>query len=171
VTGATGPAISSAYTSFVAARTTSTGAIANTETVIVSYTILANSLAAGDSFLLKGIYTRAGTNATQATLRVRVGTTTLTGNIAATLTMPFAATAVPGYVEMIVTCRTTGAGGTIGGGGFNLHNVTSGVNVSDLAGTVAVNTTVQNLIELTIISGNASNSYNFSFAVIEFMQI
>jgi hypothetical protein len=154
----------------VAQRVTATGAIANTETQVVAYSIPANSLAAGDTFRIRAFYTRAGTNASQATCRVRVGTTTLTGNIAGTLTMPFAATAQPGVIEALVTVRTVGAAGTVGAGMNNQHNIAAGVNVSDTA-PVAVDTTATKLIELTIISNQASNSYTFSYATIEKLNV
>lgn len=148
----------------VAVRTTATSAIANTETQVISYSIPANTYAAGDVWLIRAYYTRAGTNAATATARVRIGTTTLTGTIAATASIPGAATAVAGVIDAMVTIRTTGSGGTMYGSIFNLHSATSPV-VANTAQT-SINTTASNLIELTLVSGNANNNYTFQQAVI-----
>lgn len=144
----------------------STVAIANTETVVISYTCRAGELRAGTSFLFTAYCTQAGTNAATPTIRVRVGTTTLTGNIAATLTGVAGSSAVTSRIEALVTCRTSGAGGTIIGG---IQQAKSGVLplANAQTGTVAVDTTAQNmLVELTFISGQAANTYTFREAVV-----
>lgn len=145
-------------------RTSNVG-IANTETVVLSYTATADELRAGTTFRFKAFCTQTGTNVATPTIRVRVGTTTLTGNIAATLTGVTGATADPSIIEGLVTVRTGGAGGTVIGGLAQTKNgVLAAVNM--LTATVAVDTTVANLIELTLISGNAANTYNVQVAEI-----
>lgn len=145
-------------------------AIANTETVIISYTCAANELAAGTTFRFKAFFSKAGTNASSAVIRIRVGTTTLIGNIAATLTPPANALAVPGEIEGLVTVVSAGAGGTIRGSlkqQVHLAAVTVQPAIAVTAA-VAVDTTVANmLIELTFISGNGSNTYTFENVTLE----
>jgi hypothetical protein len=149
-----------------AVRTSNSGAIANTETQVLGYTIPAGSTAAGDTYRITAYYTRAGANAATPTFRIRIGTNTLTGNIAATLTGTAAGTANNGVVEGIATIYTTGAAGTVGGGMWNLHNADTSPHVASTA-TVAVDTTASKIIELTCISGQAANSYTFTYVTIE----
>jgi hypothetical protein len=145
-------------------------AIANTETVVISYTCAANELAVGTTFRFKAFATRAGTTSASPVIRIRVGTTTLSGNIAATLTPPTNGLAVGNVIEGLVTVITAGAGGTVRGSLINqvhLAAVTIQPAVSSTAA-VAVNTTSANmLIELTFISGNAGNTYTFQNATLE----
>lgn len=145
-------------------------AIANTETVVLSYTCAANELAVGTTFLFKAYFTKAGTNSSSAVIRIRVGATTLIGNIAATLTPPANATTAPGVIEGLVTVVTAGSGGTIRGSleqRLHLGAVTLTPAIASTAA-VAVNTTTANiLIELTFISGQSSNTYTFENVTLE----
>jgi hypothetical protein len=144
-------------------------AIANTETVVVARTFAANELAAGQVYKFEAWFTKAGTNASSAVIRIRIGTTTLTGNIAATLTPPTNALAVPGKIEGIVRIVSDGAGGTARGSLMqmvHLAAVTITAAINPATGTVAVDTTAANQkVELTFISGNAANTYTFRNAV------
>lgn len=148
-----------------AAARVSTVAIANTETVVVAYACKVSELAAGTTFLITAYATQAGTNAATPTIRVRVGSTTLTGNIAATLTGVVGTSAVPCRIDGLVTVRTAGAAGSVIGG---LLQTKSGVAaaVNAQTGTVAVDTTALILVELTFISGQAANTYTFQEASI-----
>jgi hypothetical protein len=150
---------------------TSTAAIANTETVVISYTCAANEIAAGTTFRFTAFCSQAGTNAATPTIRIRVGTTTLIGNIAATVTGVVGGVAVPSHITGLVTCRTAGAGGTIIGSVSQLKHAAAGAQsnaVGTQTGTVAVDTTAANvLVELTFISGNAANTYTFQEAMVE----
>lgn len=145
-------------------------AIANTETVVVSKTFAATELVAGMTFMFKAYATRSGTTSASPVIRIRIGTTTLTGNIAATVTPPANTLADPNEIEGMVTIRSAGSGGTaLGSLKHTVHlaavTITEALGVS--TGTVAVNTTSANQkIELTFISGNASNTYTFRNAAI-----
>ena len=152
-------------TGTVAVLTANTGAIANTETQVLGYTIPANSTVAGDTYAITAYYSRAGTTSASPVFRVRVGTTSLSGNIAATLTPTAFATANNGTVTALVTIRTTGASGTVGGGLTDAHSGTTPTASTTTA--VAVDTTANKIIELTAISGNAGNSYTFTYATIQ----
>lgn len=144
-------------------------AIANTETVVLAKVFAANELAAGQVYRFEAWFTKAGTNASSAVIRIRIGTTTLTGNIAATLTPPTNALAVPGKIEGWLQIVADGAGGTARGNlqqFVHLAAVTVTSAVGPATGTVAVNTTTANQrVELTFISGNAANTYTFRGAV------
>lgn len=145
-------------------------AIANTETVVVAKTFAAAELTAGMTFMFKAYATRAGTTSASPIIRIRIGTTTLTGNIAATLTPPVNTLAVGNSIEGMVTIRSAGAGGTaLGSLMHTVHlaavTITESLGVS--TATVAVDTTAANQkVELTFISGNAANTYTWRNAVI-----
>jgi hypothetical protein len=130
----------------------------------LSYTAPANSIAVGDVFRFTGYATRVGTVSTSGILRIRIGTTTLTGAITSTLSAssPNAGTYL--YTTFI-TCRTTGTSGTVGGAASSLMTTSS--QAQNITSAVTVNTTVQNLVEVTFISGSASNTYTFEHAILE----
>lgn len=140
-------------------------AIANTETVVVSKNCAANELVAGTTYKFTAYATKAGTTSASPIIRIRIGTTTLTGNIAATLTPPVDTLAVPISIDGIVTIRTDGAGGTALGSlqrAVHLAAVTITPAINPSTATVAVDTTAANQkIELTFISGNAANTFTF----------
>jgi len=140
-------------------------AIANTETVVVSYIAAVGELAVGSTFAIEAYCIQAGTNAATPTIRIRIGNTTLTGNIAASLTGSVGTTAVPSFFRGLITIRSIGAGGTAIGSLFGDKQAIAPI-ISPTAATVAVNTTTQQRIELTFISGQASNTYTFKNAVI-----
>lgn len=145
------------------ARTTA-AAIANTETVIISYTCAANELAAGMTFHFKAWFSQAGANAATPTLRIRIGTTTLTGNIAATLTGTAGNAGTLGSIEGMFTVRTDGAGGTAIGG-LRWFKGGQATIVATPTATVAVDTTAANQkVELTFISGSGTNTYTWTIA-------
>jgi hypothetical protein len=150
---------------YVASVLTNTVAIANTETVIVSYSATANELALGTTFNFEAFTTQAGNNAAAPIVRIRVGPTTLTGNIAATLTgSPGSGATVSSTYRGSVTIRTAGAG-TVNGSIMGIRQGVAAIVTPTLV-PVAVDTTVANLIELTFISGNAANTYSFRNAYI-----
>jgi len=144
-------------------------AIANTETIVTARVFAANELVAGQVYKFEAWFTKAGTNAASAVIRIRIGTTTLTGTIMGTLTPPSNALAVPGKIEGLLRIVTDGAGGTARGElSQQVHlaavTITSAINPSTATG--AVNTTTANQrVELTFISGHASNTYTFRNAV------
>jgi hypothetical protein len=140
-------------------------AIAASETVVVAYSAIANELVAGTTFEFVAYYTQSGTNAATPTVRIRVGGTTLIGNIASTLTGPVGGTGTQGVIRGTATIRTAGAGGTVIG---NLEFAKNAVSTiySGTTGTVAVDTTAAMRVELTVASGNGSNTYTFNNATV-----
>jgi hypothetical protein len=109
------------------------------------------------------------------TFRIRIGTTTLTGNIATSVapTATASVTAQPFSFEAIVTVRTITASGTIIGECIaHDDSVTTGLftqlnALSTTTATVAVDSTVTNLLQLTFQSGTAGSSCTFHVAEIE----
>lgn len=159
----------------IASIVTASAAVADTETKIVSATLAANSVVAGATYLI----TAAGVGTTSTspgsgTFRVRLGPTTLTGNIGTSIAVPFVAsiTAQPFYLMATVTVRTAGASGTlIGEMKVSGTHITTGLttslnNISSTVATVAVDTTAANLLELTFVSGAATASCTFHVAQI-----
>lgn len=167
----TGPG-SAQLASIVAAS----AAIANTETVVVSASLAPNTITAGMSFriIAAGVGT-TGLLPGNDTFRIRIGTTTLTGTIPATVAPAAVAsvTAQPFAFEAMITCRTIGAGGTIIGVAWTLSdNVTTGlfallVDVNTTTATVALDTTATNLLEFTFQSGAATSTATFHIASIQ----
>ncbi len=143
-------------------------AIANTETKVVNLSLAANTIVAGMTFKIVAFANRAGTNSATPTIRIRVGPTTLTGNQASTLVAAADTLAVANHFEGICTFRTIGASGTVLGSLKRQVHLAAVTIQPALAinGTVAVDTTVANLIELTFISGDAANTFTFRDAAI-----
>lgn len=155
----------------IASRISSTPAIANTETVVVSAPLLANTLSPGTVLRIQawGVMTNT-TTASTSTYRVRIGPTTLTGSIVASQAAPNVATArtnMPVAVMAMVTVQSVGSSGTAIGVAFPVGGSASGVPGAGLTAAATVNTTVQNLVELTFVSGAASTSATFHSATIE----
>lgn len=152
-------------------------AIANTETVVASASI-ASGLVAGSTFAVRA-YGRLTSGATggSSIFRFRIGPTTLTGNIAATLTIVNAdsVTDAPFKLEMLVTVRSSGGAGTVIGNASVSGGITGAftaiADVSAISATVAVDTTVTNLVEVTYISGNAGTTATFENVAIERVKV
>jgi hypothetical protein len=150
--------------SLVAASITAPVSIANsaTETMLVSLSVPANTLVAGTT-LAFGASGTAGTTilAPTTTWRVRIGATTLTGNVACSWA-PTVGTGLSGagwHINGELTVRTAGAGGTCLANGVLTDALStalaSAVVLSDQTATVAVDTTATKLAELTFKFGTA----------------
>jgi hypothetical protein len=161
----------------LAAIVAASAGINSTETVVASATIPANAMNIGTTYrlLCSGVCTSTVANASN--FRARIGTTTLTGVVASVVTPTAAAsgTAIPFFVELIVTLRTIGSSGTAIGSGFLNNNGVTGVSaaavvVGQVVATVTVNTTVQNLLELTYGAAAATTTCTFHNAIIEVLK-
>lgn len=155
-------------------RSSSTGAISTSETVVASASIPANTLVAGSQYVIRamGTLTVTGGIARVATFNLRVGPTTLTGATVETInpTTTTNATADGYMLEAILTVVSVGATGTVHGtiainGGSQPFAVASRVDVS--AATTTIDTTVANLIELTAQTSNAAATTTFRQAYIQ----
>jgi len=166
---------------FVNGRTAITANVAGittTQTQVVALTVTANTFITGATYRVRGFGTITSTAANACTFRVRIGTTTLTGNIPATVA-PTATTTASAHsfeVEGIVTIRSTGASGSaIGGmsargtGPGTAQPFTDSHRVGTSTATVTVDTTVQNILELTAVAAAGTTTINFYVATIELM--
>ena len=164
----------------IASIVAESASIVNTEALVVGAAILANLMQAGTTFRI----TASGTITTASApgsciFRVRVGTTTLTGTIAASVTAPanISLTAQPFWLDFLVTVRTAGGSGTVVGQALALSAnastgaFTSTVILGTLATAVAVDTTAAKRIELTAITGAATAGLLFENASISVVQM
>lgn len=145
-----------------------TAAIANTETVVISFIAPPNFFKVGTVMRFKGVALRAGVNNNAPTIRIRIGPVTLTGAIVWSEGGLLINAAGNLQVEASVVITAIGAAGAASSGGWSGMNSTAIVTVNHVARStaVAIDTTVQNLVELTLISGNAGNSYTFDIGEI-----
>lgn len=150
-----------------------TAAIANTETVVVSMTIPANTLVAGQSFTLwAAASTNGGTGGT-AIARLRLGPTTLTGPIVATVSKAEINPPATRLYEAEITIRSIGASGTALGEMAWIATNSSGFDATTrntITSPVTIDTTVTNHLEFTYISGAVGVNCSFSQAVLSQVQ-
>jgi hypothetical protein len=148
----------------VARLTSATGAIASAQAVVLSYNAPKDSIVAGDIFKFTGYATRAGVNSVTAVLRVRIGPTSLTGAIVCSTSILTSGTGVNVF-QSFVTVRTDGASGTAGGVG-QVQYSTSQIQPT-FTTPVTIDTTIANVVEVTLASGNSGNTYTFEHAILE----
>jgi hypothetical protein len=152
-----------------------TAAIANTETQVVGTTIAPNTLAAGDIIRVTayGIQTNTATASTSV-YRFRIGTTTLTGSIAASSSWPNGSAARTNIIvkvtaDVLVT-SVSGATATLIGQVDVNKGYVSGTSPVGVTAAVTVNPTVANIAEFTFISGATSTTHTFHSASIEIIK-
>lgn len=116
-----------------------------------SRTLPANFLVPGKTlqFRIRGIL--SGTNGDTATVRIKVGATTLIASIGA---MPSTFTNAEFEADFLFTCRTAGVTGTVIGQGDTKIIVTAGVSTASnrqllMTSAAVVNTTVSNALDVT----------------------
>lgn len=168
--GATGASVNISWCPGLAASGVLTARVTNAgaEAVVKNITVPKNSQRIGTTYLVTGggLYTNT-TTAVTATVRIRFGTTTLTGNIPAGITCAggtIARTSMPFSILGLITVQTIGAGGTVDG----WITMTLGNATQVLAGiplfaavtlaAVALDTTADKLLELTCQSAGATTS-------------
>jgi hypothetical protein len=158
-----GTLINSAFPSrLVAELTASTGAItANTLTKIISFTAPAGTLLIGDTFRFTGYATRVGANAGTTTFTLRINPLSLGANVHASVTTTATALGVYKF-EALVTMRSASSAGGVG-----KIDATSTLGTNVFTAAAAVNNAVENVVEATINSGVAGNTYNFEYAILE----
>jgi hypothetical protein len=142
------------------------GPSSNTETRLVGYTITQNTMVVGTSYRIEayGVLSDASSSPGTATWRVRIGTTTLTGNIACSIapTLATSLSSVPWHFTALLTVRTNGGSGTCIANSWLDSKVSTtlaqAVTGSAQVATVAVDTTAAKQIELTFQFGTSSSS-------------
>lgn len=137
----------------------------NTATTILSLPIPAGVLRVGTTFRIEAYVLQTGANATAPDFLSRIGPTTGTGNFAALLTGVSAGNGVFFKIEATITVRTIGAAGTVIGGMMQACPITT-TPLSNIGTAVAVDTTIANLLELSMNTNNAANSYSVRVATI-----
>lgn len=153
-------------------------AINTTETILMSGVIPANMLAIGSMFEVTVYGTCTSTVANASNIRVRLGTAGTVADVVVAVITPTAAatgTAVPFCARFTIVIRTVGSAGTMAGNGQLVNNGVTGItSISNIIGTptsaVAVNTTVQNTIELSYQSAATTTTSTFQIAVIELIK-
>lgn len=142
--------------------------------IVTDFPISPGTLYQGKTYMgvIHGRISNVVTSTPTITLRVRLGTVSLTGTVAATTgaltTRATAATTETWFGQFYVTCRSNGSGGTaMTTGIFTLPNLT-GATIADTASvalpssapaTSAVDTTVSNILGVTA-QWSASNAAN-----------
>lgn len=174
---------SGAQAPFVVARFTSTAtaSVSNTttETSIVgsgvgSATIPASRMRAGSTYRIRvlGYYSTASSPGTLR-LRVKLGSTTVLDTTAKTA--HGSASSAQFEVEGTITCRTTGASGTVMGQGRALfpqtNNFTDGCWTMTNTATTTINTTSSQTIDVTAEWGTADAGNSISGAVVTIEEI
>lgn len=168
-----GPTINDFLAPSAASIAAASAGINSTETQVVSLAIPAGVMVAGTTYRITASGVCTSTGADVGHFRARLGSATLTGNIAVDVspTASGSGTAIPFWVDILVTVRTAGATGTlIGSGGLDNNGVT-GVSaattvVAQSVATVAVDTTAAKLIELTFQAAAATTTCTFHNAAI-----
>jgi hypothetical protein len=149
--------------------------INNTETSVVSLTIPANYLTAGKTFVLRAVGVCTSSAANASNFRARIGTAGTSADNAPAVVTPTAAasgTAIPFMLWLAVTVRSLGSSGSIIGGGTLNNNGVTGVSAAavvaaSLTATVAVNTTVQNILQLSYVAAASTTTCTFHVATIQ----
>jgi hypothetical protein len=138
----------------VPAVLTSTAAVTSTESVVLSATIPANTLAVGTTYRWAAF--GVVTSATAAPVfSIRLGTTGTTADtLVVTCTAATTAINIGDSARGYVTVRTTGAGGTAIGNGEMQSAATARSCPSDA--TITVDTTVAETLSITVAAGAAA---------------
>lgn len=147
--------------------------IANVEKSVVALTLAANSLRVGSTFKFRGHanFTMALNLISTSTAAVRIGPTSLLGTKPATVTVNNGKgkADAPFMVEGEVTVKSLGVVGTIVGW-LALWGAAAAPFVDDISTlpvAVTVNTTIQNVIELTYVTTNVAAASVFDVAFVE----
>lgn len=172
VTQAWGEAVAD-HLNHAVGKAASSASITTSQTQVVGLAIPANTLEAGDVFRITAFGTCTSTVANAVTFRLRIGTTTLTGNILSTNNPTATTTASndPFEIDALVTIRTTGASGTATGGQVMNGGATqpfgSATRTDQPTSTQTVDTTVANVLELTAVTAAGTTTVIFRQAVIQ----
>jgi hypothetical protein len=155
---------------------------ANTDTIITNGTSSwqgsANELTAGSEILVRIAGTSTTTAAGSQVFTVRYGTAGTTADTAiATCTVVAATsgTAIPFYIELMLTVRTVGSSGTLYGIGNITNQGTTGFytlsgGITIMAGSLVMNTTTTGYINVSYNSGNASTAATFQQVIIKVLK-
>jgi hypothetical protein len=159
-----------AYTGISTALGSVAGSVSANNTAsqiqLVVGTIPTDFLGANTTFrvIADGIISTKSATVGTATWSVRIGTTTLTGNIPTSIvpTLGVSLSSQPWHVDFTITVITGTNSGTVRGNGYILGNLgTSNALLfkgTGTTGTVAIDCTASNIIELTFQWGTADSA-------------
>jgi hypothetical protein len=156
------------------------GPSSNTETQLTGYTITANTMIIGTTYRIDayGVLSDAASSPGTATWRLRIGSATLTGNIACSIAPTLGTSLVnkPWHITAMLTVRSTGSGGTCIANAWLTSEVSTTLAQANKGtaqtSTVAVDTTLSRVLELTFQFGtsSASNILKCENALIELVK-
>ncbi len=142
-----------------------------TETSIVgsgvgTLTLPANFFVAGKTIriMMSGVYSTVAVTGDTVTIKVKYGSTVIASS--ATTSLLAGATNLYWWAEALITCRTTGASGTVqisGGTRYQISATTHAIAEDELnnsVGTTTIDTTASALLDITVThsAANASNT-------------
>ncbi len=167
----------------IASIVAASAGINTVETRAVGASIPIGMLKAGTVLRIKAFCFITSTVDNLATFNLRLGPTTLTGNIPAALAAHCGnsgtVTAAGLLIDLLLTIRTAGASGTCYGVGSAL-SLSSGAAVTQALddanqlftpASVAVDTTVVNVVELTCVTAGSTTTVTFQVGVIEIVKM
>ena len=157
------------------ALTSPTSAITNAELQVLGCTIPSGTMQAGTTFRVKAYGQLSASVSGNYTFRVRIGTSSLSGNIITNSSpaVSSSASGAPFSLDGMVTIQSGGTSALAelnlacvpGGGSTGAFNVTNALSTT--TATSSVNTSVSNVVELTGQSSSGSISATFYVAEIE----
>ena len=168
-----GQAVADAINEGATVRTSATSAITTTQTQIIGRTLTANTLRAGSCFRFDVWGTVTSTVANVVTFRLRCGAASLTGTIVTTINPTATTTAAndPFHLQGLVTVRSIGASGTMIGGvdfvGVTNQPFAVGHRAVQETSTIAIDTTVDLVLEATAVTAAGTTSVTVRQATIE----
>jgi hypothetical protein len=162
----------------VAAITSATGAISTTETAVVSYSVPANTVAAGTTYRIKAIGQGTSSAANTSDLRVRFGSTgscsssdTNLGTVA--LTAATSGTNTTFSIEFLITFQSTTVaelwGQFFNNGATGIYTAATPVQLAP-TNTTGLTTTSNEILEFCYVTSAGTTSANFSLAEIELVK-
>jgi hypothetical protein len=150
-------------TKLLGSRTTATGAIVNSETLVLAAAVAANQLAAGDLIICEFAGEYSATSSTAVTLRFRFGSagTTSDSLVHTHTTAAGGTTTVRWTGKAIFTIRTSGVVGTFMCAAEHHGIPATGFVASGLTAPANLDTTAARFIDLTAQTGGANTNVTF----------
>jgi len=159
----------------VAAITAATSTITTTETTVVSYTVPANTIAAGTTYRIVGYGFATSSAANSNDFFIRFGSTGTSSDTAIetlAITSATSGTSIPFRIEFIVTFRGTSVSEVAGvlNNNTNTGIYTGTVGVGGPTNTTGLTTTANEVLQLSYVSGASSTSTIWGLATIELVK-
>ncbi len=176
-------ALTARFTGGVAALTAESGPVTDTETAVLSTTIARNLLAAGTTYRINASGFVTATTLDAITFNLRIGPTTLTGAIPASLAAnpgnSGTVTSASFILTLMLVIRAAGAAGKAYATG-TVISLSSGASPSQalelaneifVSAEVSIDTTVANVLELTCGTAASTVAVTFEMGTIEVVKL